>query len=211
MWNRVFDPDNRFFRPFGKLVDIVALSFFWMLCCAVLLPFGAGTTALYDAAAHCLRGGEQGPCSRFFRTLKSSLVTGGVSGLIVLALGFALGELHGLLFSLARTGEQTWGVVYFAFCVLLIVINGMIAYLFPLLSRFEFRVGGLFFTCFRLSMGHLPSTLLLGLITTAGVIAVWVLVWPVLFVPGLWALAASLPLERIFRPFIEAQNEQNEQ
>lgn len=206
MWNRIFNPDNWFFRPFGKLVDIVILSFSWAVCSAFLLPFGAAATALYDAAAHCLRGGEQGPYARFFRTLKGNLVTGGVSGLIVLALGFGLARLHGLVYSLADTGDRAWGMAYIAFWVLLVLINGMITYLFPVLSRFEFQVGGLFSTCLRLSMGHLPSTMLLGFITTAGIIAVWVLVWPVLFIPCLWALAASLPLERIFRPFIEEQN-----
>ena len=208
MWNSIFNPDNWLFKPFGKLVDIVILSFSWALCSVVLLPFGGATTALYDAVAHCLRGGEQGPYARFFRSLKSNLLTGGVVGLILLALAFGLSCLHGLLYALADTGDRTWGLIYIAFWVFLILINGMLAYLFPVLSRFEFRVGGLFSTCLRLSIKHLPSTLLLGLITTASIIIVWIMIWPVLFIPCLWALAASLPLERIFRPFMQDQDEE---
>lgn len=205
MFSRVFDPDNWFFKPFGKLVDIVMLSFFWALISAVLLPFGAAATAIYDSASHCLRRGEQGPYARFFSTLKSSLVTGGAAGLIVLAVGYGLGRAHGLVYALADTGSRGWGMVYAAFWVVLVLINGMMAYFFPVLSRFEFKAGGLILTCLRLSMAHLPSTLLLGLITTASVIVVRVFVWPVLFVPCLWALAASLPLERIFRPYMQEQ------
>ena len=202
---RIFDPDNWFFRPLGKLVDIFMLSFFWALASTVLLPFGAAATALYDAASHCLRRGEAGPYVRFFSTLKSNLVTGGIAGLIVLAVGYGLGGLHSLLYALADTGSRNWGMIYAAFWVMLVLINGMMAYWFPVLSRFEFKVGGLITTCLRLSMAHLPSTLLLGLITTAAVIVVCVFVWPVLFIPCLWALAASLPLERIFRPYIQEQ------
>ena len=137
--------------------------------------------------------------------MKSNLVTGGIAGLIVLAVGYGLGGLHSLLYALAYTGSRNWGMVYAAFWVMLVLINGMMADWFPVLSRCEFKVGGLITTCLRLSMAHLPSTLLLGLITTAAVIVVCVFIWPVLFIPCLWALAASLPLERIFRPYIQEQ------
>ena len=205
VFSRIFDPDNWFFKPFGKLVDIIMLSFLWALISAVLLPFGAASTAVYDCASHCLRRGEAGPYVRFFSTLKSNLVTGGGAGLIVLALGCGLARAHDLLYALADTGSRNWGMIYVAFWVMLVLINGIMTYLFPVLSRFEFKVGGLITTCLRLSMAHLPSTLLLGFITTAAVIVVYVFIWPVLFVPCLWALAASLPLERIFRPYMQEQ------
>lgn len=203
MLGRIFDPDNRFFKLLGKLVDIIVLGFFWTLISAVLLPFGAATTAVYDCASHCLRKDESGPYARFFSTLKSNVVTGGAAGLIALALGYGLWSLHGLLYTLVVTGSRSWDMAYAAFWVILVLISGIMAYWFPVLSRFEFKLGSLIGTCLRLSMAHLPSTLLLGLITTAAVILVYVFIWPVLFVPCLWALAASLPLERIFRPYMQ--------
>ena len=209
MWNSFFNPDNWLFKPFGKFVDIVMLSFLWALCGAVLLPFGAATTALYDSVARCLRGEEPGPLARFFRTLRSELITGGIAGLIVLILGYGLASLHSLLYVQANTGSRVWGTVYIAFWVLLVLINGMLTYIFPVLSRFEFKVGSLISTGIRLSVAHLPSTLLLGIVTTVSIIAVYVMIWPVLFVPALWALVASLPLERIFRPFMEAQDKED--
>ena len=163
--SRIFDPDNWFFKPFGKPVDIIVPSFLWALISAVLLPFGAASTAVYDCASHCLRRGEAGPYARFFSTLKSNLVTGGAAGLIVLVLGCGLGRAHDLLYALADTGSRSWGMIYVAFWVIL----------------------------------------LLGFITTAAVIVVYVFIWPVLFVPCLWAPAASLPLERIFRPYMQEQ------
>ena len=205
MLRNIFNPENWLFRPLGRLVDIVVLSLFWLAASVLLLPFGAASTALYDSAAHCLRKGEQGPYARFVGTLKGNLITGGIAGVIVLALCYGLYRLHGFLYLQADTGSRGWGVLYIAFWVLLVVFNGITAYLFPLLSRFEFKVGGLFSTGIRLAMAHLPSTLLLGLWTTACIVIVAVMWLTALFVPCLWALGASLPLERIFRPYMEAQ------
>ena len=205
MLQNIFDPDNWFFRPLGKLVDIVMLSLFWLAASAVLLPFGAAATALYDSAAHCLRKGEQGPYARFVSTLKENFITGGIAGAVVLALCYGLCRLHRFLYLQAVTGERLWSALYIAFWVLLVVVNGVLAYLFPLLSRFEFKAGGLFSTGVRLAMAHLPSTLLLGLWTTFCIIAAAVIWLTVLFIPCLWALGASLLLERIFRPYMEAQ------
>ena len=205
MLQSIFGPNNWFFRPFGKLVDIVTLSFFWLAASIVLLPLGAATAALYDSAAHCLRRGEQGPYARFVNTLKENLITGGIAGAVVLALCYGLYRLHSFLYLQADTGDRLWGTLYIAFWVLLLVVNGALAYLFPLLSRFEFKAGGLFSTGVRLALGHLLSTLLLGLWTTFCIVVVSMMWLTVLFIPCLWALGASLPLERIFWPYVEAQ------
>lgn len=205
MLRNIFDPSNWFFRPFGKLVDIVTLSICWLAGSILLLPFGAATTALYDSAAHCLRNGEQGPYARFINTLKGNLITGAAAGAAVLALCYGLYRLHGFLYLQADTGSRAWGVLYIAFWGVLMVVNGTLAYLFPLLSRFEFKAGGLLATGTRLAMAHLPSTLMLGLWTTACIIIVAIMWLSALFVPCLWALGATLPLERIFRPYMEAQ------
>ena len=205
MLRTIFNPDNWLFRPLGKLVDSVMLSICWLAASVLLIPFGAAAAALYDSAAHCLRKGEQGPYARFLNTLKENLINGGIAGAVVLALCYGLYRLHGFLYLQADTGSRGWGVVYIAFWVLLAAVNGVLASLFPLLSRFEFRAGGLLATGARLAMGHLPSTLLLGLWTTFCIIVVAAQWLTVLFMPCLWALGASLPLERIFRPYMETK------
>lgn len=211
MLKNIFNSDNWFFRPFGKLVDIVMLSICWLAASLVLLPFGAATTALYDSAAHCLRKGEQGPYARFVSTLKENFITGGLAGAVVLAACYGLYRLHGFLYLQADTGDRRWGMLYIAFWVLLAAINGILAYLFPLLSRFEFKASGLLSTGVRLAIAHLPSTLLLGLWTTVCIVIVAIQWLTALFVPCLWALGAALLLERIFRPYMEAQESKSEE
>ncbi len=52
----------------------------------------------------------------------------------------------------------------------------------------------------KLALNHLPSTLLLGLLTAAAAWGVSLLLDPRAVLPAVAALLASLPLERIFRP-----------
>ena len=92
-----------------------------------------------------------------------------------------------------------------AYQFFLLLPLGMSCYLFPVLSRFTFRTGGLLLNCAKLAVAHLPSTILMGLLLA---LAIWCCSYvPVLaaVLPTLLALAHSWPLERIFRPYIQAQ------
>lgn len=209
MLNKIFNPDNFVFRPMGKLVDIVMLSLLWLVTSVVLVPFGPSTAALYDVMAKCMVKGEQWPYSRYLQTMKENFRTGCPAGLIVLALSFYLWLLRGFLYTrAAEGGGEIFYVLYVATWVLMVVLNGMMAYVLPVLSRFEFRLGGLFATCARLSIAHLPTTLLLGLITTLCVLVCTVWWVPLFFIPYAWARVACLLLERIFRPYMEAREEE---
>ena len=216
MFGRIFNPENAFFRTADKLADLVMLSLMWALCSIPLVTLGPATAALYDAAVKILRRGEAGNIyQRFFHSFRLNFKVGALTSLAVLAAAVllflfknALEErvlLYGLgnfLYRLALTGKA--GVVlYYAYLLLLLLPIGMISYLFPVLSRFTFGAGGLIGTCWKLALNHLPSTLLLGLLTAAAAwacLSFWI---PVLVLPAVAALLASLPLERIFRPYLE--------
>lgn len=209
MLNNIFNPDNFVFRPMGRLVDVVVLSVMWLVTSIVLVPFGPSTAALYDVMVKCMVKGEQGPYGRYIQTMKENFKTGCPAGLIVLALSFYLWLLRGFLYTrAAEGGGEMFYVLYVATWVLLVVMNGMLAYVLPVLSRFEFRLRGLFATCAKLAIAHLPTTLLLGLITTLCVLlgATW---WVSLFfIPYAWARMACALLERIFQPYMEAREEE---
>ena len=202
MFGRFFSADNPLFVPFGKLVDVVCLSLLWVVCSLPILTLGGATAALYDSVSRCLRGGQNGPYARFFQTLKENLKTGVPAGLLIGAAALGLYRLHGFLYPLA-VGRGLWYGVYFFFWVLALVFIGAMGYVLPALSRFELGLGQLLGNCLRLAMGHLPSTLALGLLLTVSFILFYD--FPLLcifFLPCAAALLASLPLERIFKPFM---------
>ena len=205
MFKSIFNADNWFFRPFGWFVDVVTLSLMWVVCGLVILPLGGASAALYDASARGIRAGELAPWSRFVQSLRENFRIGIPAGVIVLAACYGLFRLHGLFYALADTGDRRWGAAYIAFWVALALINGLLAWVFALLSRFEFGLGGLFATAIRLGFAHLPSTMALGAFTTLCLVIGGAFLWTLFFLPCLWALGASLPVERVFRPYMEEQ------
>ena len=88
-----------------------------------------------------------------------------------------------------------------------VFLVGSMSYYFPVLSRFTFGVGGLISVSLRLAAAHLPTTMLLGVLSLGAILLCVNFVFPVLVVPAVGALLSSFLLERIFRPLMEGQGE----
>ena len=158
----IFNPENSIWRVTGKLVDLMILSVFWLACSLPVVTLGPASAALYHTVVQCIRGSRRDSWTLFFRTFRDNLKVGVLTTLVVLAVGVALLFLHGLAYQMAATGTAE-SVFYLCYTFLLLLPLGMACYLFPVLSRFTFGVGGLLSNCARLAIVHLPSTLAMAL------------------------------------------------
>lgn len=203
MFGRIFSPDNWFFRGTGKLVDVVLLSLLWLAVSLPLVTVGPASAALYDTVVRTLRNQEEtAPYRRFFRVFRREFKVGALTTLVVLAVGFGLYCLYILLLLIAAGGGAGY-VLYVAFLVVLLLAVGVVSYLFPVLSRFTFGVGGLLSVSVKLALAHLPATACLAVAAAAGA---WVCLrywWPVIFVPAVVVLLSAQLLEPIFQPYME--------
>lgn len=195
-----FDPQNRFWSAIGKFADVLLLSVLWLLCSLPVFTVGAATAALYDAAARCVRGGENGPYERFFRTFRREFAVSAVVTVVWGVLLAALGALLGLLWGAAKGGAVTASAVACSLLFLLIPV-GAACWMFPLLSRFTFRPVGLMLAGLRFALGYLPHTAAIVAVTAAAVLACYFLWLPALVLPCLTALFWSLMMERVFRRY----------
>ena len=201
MFASIFNPENGLWRLVAKFADVLALSVLWLLCSVPLVTLGAATAALYDACVKCLRGGERSAWRRYLRTFRREVPVAALAtvvwGALLLAMVWILRVLWaGALADVA--GAPTAAAAYF---VLLLIPVGGFCWMFPILSRFTFRAGGLMMTSLRFALGYLPRTVLIVLVTLAAVLVVWALVVPVLVLPCLTALAWSLVMEPVFRTY----------
>lgn len=200
----IFNPEQGFYQVTGKLVDLFLLSVFWLLCSIPVVTIGPSTAALYNTVTRCIRGSERNSWALFFRTFRRELKVGVLTTLVVLPIGVLLVFLQGLLYQTAA-GSGSAYVLYVAYEVFLLLPLGTVSYLFPVLSRFTFTPGALLSNTAKLAVAHLPATAFLGLLLA---LSVWVCsMMPVLaaLLPAMLALLQSVPLERIFRPYILAQ------
>ena len=194
----LFDPENRLWRWVDRIADVLVLSLLWTACSLPVVTVGAASTALYDAAFHCLRSGERTPYSRFFRTLRREFKTATLSWL---AWGGALAALLAGHFALVQFGGGAQAPLILAMaCIVLAAIPaGALCWAFPLLARFQYTFGGLSRTALQFWFAHLPSTLVMTILLALCVDWTLQLVFPLCFLPCLLALAHSFFTERAFR------------
>lgn len=194
-----FNPEKGIWAFLSWMVDIFGLSLLWAALCLPVVTIGPATAALYYTVVKCVRGRESGAFGYYFRSLRQNFKTGFLAGLIALA---AAAVLLGGHFIVRWYGTRLGGglyILYVAQYFALIFPAGMLCWLFPLLGRFEYTVGGLFRAAFQMTAAHLPSTVVVVLLmaqTAAFCIQRW---WPVLFMPVTATLLASLFFERIFQ------------
>ena len=99
-----------------------------------------------------------------------------------------------------RTGGLLY-VLYVAQYFALILPAGVLCRLFPLLGRFDRKVRDLFRTAFQLTVVHLPSTVVIVLLTAQSAVFCIRYWWPVLFMPAAAMLLISLFTERVFQKY----------
>ena len=186
----IFNPENDFWRLIEKLVDLFLLSVFWLVCSLPVFTLGPATAALYRTVARCIRGSERKSCA--------------LTTLVVVAVGAVLFVLYTLLYQTASLNRAGY-ILFMAYYVFLLLPLGLLCYLFPVLSQFEFGVGGLLSNCAKLAIAHLPSTIALALLLYAALTVCLNFFLAIAVTPALLALLHSLLLERIFAPYIRQQ------
>lgn len=202
MFASIFNPENSFWRMISKCADVLLLSALWLICSLPLVTLGAATAALYDASVKCVRGREQASWRRFFRTFRRELGTATLATVIWGAALLLMVWILRVLWAGALADVAGAPVAAAAYFVLMLIPAGSFCWMFPVLSRFTFRAGGLILTGLRLAIGYLPYTLLVVLVTLAAALAAWMLVVLALILPCLTALAWSLVMERVFRKYM---------
>lgn len=193
-----FNPEKGIWAWLSTLVDVCGLSIVWILLCLPLVTIGPATAALYYTVNKCVRGRESGAFGYYFRSFRINFKTGVCAGLIAVPAALALFAGH---FIVRWYGTRLGGaayVLYVAYYFALLLPAGVLCWLFPLLGRFDFRTRDLFRTAFQLTIAHLPSTVIVVLLTAQTAVFCVERWWPVVFMPVIAMLLVSLFFERIF-------------
>ena len=202
--HQVFDPDNAWWRFVSRCVDAVGLSLLWALLCQPVVTAGAASAALYYTVVKCFRQGERGTFGVFFRALRGDLGQGAAATLLCLPAAAALA--FGYAVMRANWGSDLGAVLFVAYDVALVVPAGVVCWLFPLLGRFTLRLRDAFRTAAALALRHLPSTVVVVLLTLElglFTLAHW---WAACFAPALCALLTSLFFERVFPRYLSGED-----
>lgn len=204
MFRNLLKPDSGLMIVMTQLTDAIFLSMFWILGCFPVVTLGASCAALYDAAFRGFRKGEKHSWQRFAHVFRENWKAGIVPTLVFLVLFFLLFKAMVGLWNAAALGKINWGL-FAAGAFVGILALGILSLLFPLLSRFENTTAMQLKNTLVLGIANVPRTLGLGVIQGAAIILCARYIIPLFFLPALAALADSLLIEPIFKPFIQEE------
>lgn len=198
----LFDQDRAFWRFINKATDLVILNVLFVLCCLPIITIGPAYTALYYTIMKTVRKGRGYLFKNFLHSFKQNFVQGSMIWMIILIIGSLLGMTVISLWDGAASGGMAqfglWTAIIIAFFLVLLFI-----YVFPVLSRFEFKLGTMFAFSYLIAVRYIAYSILLVIILSATVLGC-VLCVPlfILILPAAYVYIASTIIEKIFAVYM---------
>lgn len=192
---KLFENGSGFYYYTGKMFDMLAVSFLWLLGSLPVITVGASFSALYAAASRSIRQEEGSVGERFWKSYKRDLKSA-ILPWVLFAGAICLLLLNiGILWNLSDGLFRLFFVLFYGFCILLLI--AALGYVFPAVSRFDMPAGWILKLSFYLTVRHLPVSLFLIVLTLAGYFLVLAVPVLVLVIPGVWAWLISMLVDPV--------------
>ena len=191
----LFNMDNAFFRFMGKLFDVVALNFMFIIVCIPIVTIGPAISALYYASVKSIRRDRSYPVKEFFKAFKRDFRQSFIVGFIlVLAAVIIYVDIRFVVDFI----KNDFTAMRYVYLVIGLVISFISVYIFPLISRFSLKISGLFKLSFYLAIRHLLTTVVSIILLFGGFVLVYISAGlAMLFVPVLANLLISIMMEKV--------------
>ena len=191
----LFNMDNAFFRFMGKLFDVVALNFMFIIVCIPIVTIGPAISALYYASVKSIRRDRSYPVKEFFKAFKRDFRQSFIVGFIlVLAAAIIYVDIRFVVDFI----KNDFTAMRYVYLVIGLVISFISVYIFPLISRFSLKISGLFRLSFYLAIRHLLTTVVSIILLFGGFVLVYISAGlALLFVPVLANLLIAIMMEKV--------------
>ncbi|GFH97346.1 hypothetical protein IMSAGC003_03916 [Lachnospiraceae bacterium] len=199
--NQLFSTDGVIYRFLTVTGNIIIATVLWLIGCIPVVTIGTSTAALYYTIVKSVRKEVGYVHAEFWRGYKLNLKKGAAATAALLALGLLLGmEIRMVL----ENGVEVSRIWYSLSGLLILLMLLVTLYLFPVMSRFDMKLGKLCMLSFVMSIRFWYITLALGAGLAAVVLAqVYLLPIPlILLTPGLWCYASSFLVERVMKAYM---------
>lgn len=198
----LFDQDRAFWRLINKVADLVILNVVFLLCCLPVITIGPAYTALYYTVMKTVRK-ERGYVMRnFFHSFKQNFLQGTIIWVLIMIVGTFLAMTIYSNWDGALAGGTTQLVMWLAIILAFFLVSIFI-YIFPVLSRFEFKIGHTFAFSYLIAIRYIGYTILLmALLAACVVLGVICIPAVILILPALFAFISSFLVEKVFAVYM---------
>ncbi len=192
----LFHINSPFADAVRKLVQMIYVGLLWFLCSIPIVTMGAATTALYEVLLKMVKNKEGYIASAFFGAFRRNLKSA-TPVWILLLLGEVIFGVN--LFYYAVLGGGQFPIQCAVFTILLLVVQIISCYVFPVLARFENTITGTFHMAALLAVRNLGWTIIIVFVQFLTIIICWFfLYFPVMFLMGITGYIQAVVFEHIF-------------
>ncbi|MDE6674342.1 MAG: YesL family protein [Acetatifactor sp.] len=204
--DQLFSTDGMIYRFLNKTGNIILATVLWLVGCIPVVTIGTSTAALYYTMVKSVRKDVGYVHSEFWRGYKLNFKKGVTSTVLLLALGSVLGVEMWLVLENGVEVSRIW----YTLSGLLIVLSVLIVlYLFPVMSRFDMKLGKLCMLSFVMSIRfwYITLALLAGLVIVVFAQFYLLPIPMLLLTPGLWCFASSFMVEKAMKAYMPKPEE----
>ena len=194
---RLLDINNPIMRFLTAMFDLMAFSVLWVVFSLPIFTMGAASTALYSAAYHHVRKGEDYLWNSFFSAFKENFKRSTLTWLVALAILGFLGADALLLRSLILQG-YSFGWFYGVTLALVVLALTWTVYLAAYAARFNGTVKEVLRYSFMLLRAHPVKMLCVMVLVMGGMALALTLPATVIFIPATVYWGATFPIEWTF-------------
>lgn len=199
-------PDSTLIYVMTKAGQVIMLNIAWLLSCLPIFTIGTATTSFYYAMMKNIRRNRSYPMVEYWASFKRTFVPGSI---LSVALSVWLFVLYHLQTIALTQGTQSGKLMSRMYVTLMVVTAALMIYLFPVLSRFTMKLGGMVKLAFVMMIRYAGYTILI-LVGTAGILWLWFFYLPIptiLFIPGIWCYVCTFMIEKALRKYMPAPKE----
>lgn len=197
----IFSMNSPIMRGINKLVMMIYVGVLWFLCSIPIFTIGASTTAMYEVLIKAVKDQEGYIGRSFIKAFKHNFKQG-ICVWIPILLAIILFSVNFFYYGILGGGSFPVQTVVFGILVLLIL--GVVAYIFPIMAKFENTVKGHFQMTFMLmsrNPGWTVCFIVLQLVTLF--LIYFFMYFPIVFIMGMSGYVQAIIANHIFERLIE--------
>lgn len=171
--DNLFRYDNRFFEVLGKITDIIILNLICIISCLPIITIGASITATYSVALQMVKDQETYIIREFIKRFKENFKYSTKVWIIMILTGMVLS--FDFYISRLISNEYISMILQFVLMIITIVFIFSLAYVFPIISKFENTIKNTIINSILISVQNLPQTILMVLINISPIILIFIM------------------------------------
>lgn len=201
----LFSYDGYLGQLINRSIDIVCLSFLWILFSLPLFTIGAASSAIYYTVVKVFRQGEGHLLGAFWHSFKQNFkqATAAWMFFLIFYIIFPINGYFGYAFY--ATDVMPLGILV-VIAVIAVIIMVWSDFLFAYLARFHDTAKTAAKNCIYMMIMHFPVSLAILAIMIGTAVLVVCVPLGLAFAPVVCAWLSSLVLEPVFRKYMSAED-----